>query len=359
MIYVFILIVPWLYLLVNAKRVNKIRGRKASILQRYQCFIPVFIFLAFFAAIRDDCGCDYNSYVNHIISIQSGKLNYMEPGFQEVVRQFNKINDNPRLVIIFFGVLTTFFYLLAIWNQSTNKALSVFIFLSWGYYFMTYNTIRNYFALSFVLCTLPLLVKKKHLLFILLILFASLFHKSALFCIPAYYLANRLTLKRKHILPLVALTFVLLFLERYLRTYAFLLYSTYEGSDFDTGRISVLNILKAVLAIALYLLYRKRVRGDKLCKLYFNLNVFALILYTGVYWIPEISRLGFYLNASVIFLVPRILGRLSPKNRKQLRILFYLGSALLFVLLLHQFSSETTRLLPYKTWLFNGTYNQY
>lgn len=358
MIYLFILLVVWIYLSMTSKPSNMLNGH-TKFFTKYKGFLVTFLILAFFSAIRDDCGCDYNSYIMHILNIQKGLPNYMEPGFQISIFGLGLINDNPRLVIIVFGVLTCFFYLLAIWNQSTNRALSVFIFLSWGYYFMTFNTLRNYFALSIVLCTFPLLLKKKNLKFILIVLFAALFHKSALFCLPVYYIANKVTFTKQHIFPIILVTLLLLSLQSFFRSYVFILYPTYEGSDYDTGRISYLNILKALLAIFAYIRYKKYVEGDSLCKLYFNLNVFAFMVYTGIYWLPEVSRIGFYLNASVIMFIPRLINYLPRKERSSFKKIFYLGSLVLFAMLLIQFTSETTRLLPYKTWLFEGTYDHY
>ena len=114
--------------------------------KRYRGIVPIFLILAFFSAIRDDCGCDYNSYIIHIQKIQNGEFNYMEPGFQAFVNWVYQFHENPRLVIILIGILTSFFFVLAIWKQSEDRKLSIYLLITWGYYIMTYNTIRNYFA---------------------------------------------------------------------------------------------------------------------------------------------------------------------------------------------------------------------
>ncbi len=322
--------------------------------------MPVFIILAFFSAIRDDCGCDYNSYILHIQKIQNGEFNYMEPGFQAFVNWVYQFHENPRLVIILIGILTSFFFVLAIWKQSADRKLSIYLLMTWGYYIMTYNTIRNYFALSFMLCLIPLLIKKKYLLFSVLTILISLFHKSALFCIPIYIIASKITFERKHIIPLIILGCICLAMEKYLRQFVFLIYDYYEGSEYDDRSISYLNILKALVVICLYVWYKSKVKLDGLCKLYFNLNVFALFIYTSLFWLPEISRLGFYLNVTSILIIPNIIQKITNiRDRKLMRRLVYIGSFMLFLLLLIQFSAENSRLLPYKTWLFNGLYNVY
>lgn len=319
-------------------------------------FLLTFAVLSFFSSIRDDIGCDYHSYVSHIERIQSGLPNYMEPGFQYVVIQLAKYDDNPRTVIVLFGILTCFFFLKSIWDQSQDRFMSVFLFLTWGLYFMTFNTIRNYFALSLVYFAIKYLIGKRSVLFYVVVLIAAFFHKSALICVPLYFLANRISLKKSHIPIIIVVTFLLLLLQAPLRSLAFDVYSSYEGSEYDVGRISYLNIVKAVLIIGLSLKYKMLVYSDKLLKFYFNLNVFALVIYTGAYWLPEISRIGFYLNMTAIFLIPSILQSIRPSERNTLNRLVVIFSVFLFILLLFSFTSPTTGLLPYKTWLIDGKY---
>ena len=360
MIYVILLLVVESYLLIVTRNEdgfsynNKVRHNQVL------GFLWTFIVLSFFSSIRDDCGCDYNSYIIHIERIQMGKLSYMEPGFQWIVLYLEQFDSNPRFVIILFAVFTVFFYLLAIWRQSTNKFMSVYIFMTWGYYFMTFNTIRNYFALAVVLCTLPLIARKKYLWFTVIVLLTATVHKSAIVCIPLYYLANKITLTKKYIIPIVVIILLLLSLKPVLRPYAFLFYESYEDSAYDTDKISILNILKALAVIGAYMKYKTYLKDDKLSKLYLNLNVGALILYTGVYWLPAVSRIGFYMNATVMFFFPRLIDHMpSIKKRKEFKAILYVTSFILFTLLLNQFAAETNRVLPYKTWLFGRGYDHY
>lgn len=320
-------------------------------------FLYTFSVLSFFSAIRDDCGCDYYSYVRHIENIQAGFPNYMEEGFQIVARQIGSFSHNPRYVIILFGILTCFFFVKAIWDQSQNKLLSVYLFLTWGLYFMTFNTIRNYFALSVIFYAIKFLLtnKKGIAFFVLLTIAAAFFHASALVCLPLYLLALNITIEKKHFPWLIVAIIVLLLLQIPLRSYVFFYYNSYEGSEYDTDRVSYLNVIKALFIIGLCLKYKAIVYKDKYLKFYFNLNVFALVLYLGVYWLPEISRIGFYMNMTVIFLIPSLVAQIKSKvDRTNLTAFIIVISFIMFILLLNQFSSVNTRILPYKTWLYDG-----
>lgn len=316
------------------------------------CFFLVFMILAFFSAARYGIGVDYNGYLGHIKLIQNGNHHYMEIGFKTIVKFFQKYTKDAKIVISFCGIITVFFFVKAIWEQSDRIAESVFLFLSWGYYFLTYNTVRNYLALSIVLFAIKYLVQERKILFILWVLFASCFHKSALISIPIYCICNN-HWKKYHYLIIIMITIVALFLRNPLRSLAFYFYPEYEGSVYDTGRVSYLNVLKGCFVIFICLLSYKNVENDRLNRLYFNLNVCSLCFYIGMYWVPEISRIGFYMNTTSIMLLPRVLNRL--KNEKScylVKCFVYIISVCLLVLLCKNFYDDTIQLLPYKSWLF-------
>lgn len=337
----------------NKKYAFVVDGRKRE--KTKSGFFLTFLILAIFSAVRDGVGCDYDSYVMHIQKIQSGTPHYMEIGFQWVCKQVAKIDSNPRIVIIIFAVVTCYFYLRAIWDQSDDVLFSIFIFMTWGYYFMTFNTIRNYFALAVALFSIKYLNDKKYLRFVLAIIAAALFHKSALICIPLYILAKK-EYKVKHFPILLGVIFVAVLFKGSISNIVYQIYPSYLGSVYDTGHVSYLNIVKALAVLVLCGMYWSKIKDDKLIRMYFNLNLFSLVFYTAFYWIPEISRIGFYMNATTILLLPKLVNRVRETDKVQLKLLIYIFSIVLFLLLLVTFGSETTRLLPYKTWLFDGSF---
>lgn len=320
------------------------------------CFWAVFAILAFFSAIRDGIGIDYYEYFRHIEIIQEGLPDYMEEGFQRVVLFLSRFDESPRFIVIVFGVITIWLYVRAIWEESVNVRDSIFIFLCWGYYFLTFNTIRNYFALALVLYAIKFIKEDKKSLFYIFVLIASTFHKTALVCIPIYFLAT-LKLRKEHFVLLSALTLAALVGKKYLRRIVFIFYPHFENNVYDTGRISYFNIIKALAIILLCLYCYRQIERDKMNRFFFNLNVFSFLFYVGMYWTPEISRIGFYMNATSIFLVPNAVESIhSVTQRKRIRGVLYVGSILMFVLLCREYYTPTTKLLPYAAWLLNNSY---
>lgn len=317
-------------------------------------FIIAFVILAVFSAVRDGIGVDYEGYYQHIRLIQRGTPHYMEIGFKELVNFVARFSDNPRWIMIIMSVLTCYCYLKVFWKYSPNPAFSVFLFLSWGYYFFTFNTVRGYFAQSVALIGLLFLIEKKYIKFIVCIIIASLFHKTALVCIPLYILSQKeFKSKYKYAFVIIFAIGAALVFKPYLRSFIFSFYPEYLGSAYDTESVSWLNILKALIVVAIAIFYYPKVRENRVNQICFNLNIFSLIFYMGFYWVPEISRIGFYMNTTAVFLIPRLLsgGEYNQQNKTIIKMAFIAGSLVLFFLLMRGFYNSTIQLLPYKTWL--------
>lgn len=317
--------------------------------------IVVFCIIFLFAAVRDGIGIDYVSYYEHIIMIQNGLPHYMEPGFQELVHIMMKLSDNPRWVIIVMSFFTCLFYFMTARNLSNNVPMSLFIFMTWGYYFFTFNTIRNYFAYCVVLYSLVFLKDNKQIKFLICIIVATLFHKSALVCIPIYLLAFY-GYRKSYLLIFVGIIIVANLFQEQLKLLAFLMYPGYEGSVYDNERVSYLNILKQLLIISLGLLFYKYVKNDKINKICFNLNVLALAFYVGFYWVPEVSRIGYYMNITSVIFIPRLLSDINNQiqNKRVITMMMVIVSSIVFYVLMSGWYSETIKLLPYQTWIESG-----
>ncbi len=330
---------------------NGIALSKREISLKKLSFVFVFLTLGFFSAFRDGIGIDYVSYIMHIERIAIGLPNHMEPGFQYLAKFIMYITKDPRMVIGAASIITSFFYVSAIYKQSNNIKFSIFLFLTWGYYFFTFNTIRNYLALSIVIYSIIYLFDRKHYKFILGILIASLVHKSALICLPFYFIASKKINKQTYILIVIA-SILLFFLKDLLRDVAFWFYPQYEGTVYDSGRVSVFNILKSSVVLFYGILYYAKIKSDIKLRTYFNLNFFSLIIYTSLYWLPEISRVGFYFNIASIFLIPNLTILINKRDRMIINLVIYSFSMIIFVLLMRSFYDPTIKLLPYNSWLF-------
>lgn len=309
------------------------------------------------SACRIAVGNDYWVYRQYMLLIAQDRHVATEFGFNWLVRivQFLTRNDECYLIVLgIFSFATVYLFMKALYEQSAWFAGSLFLLLTGGYYFLSLNSVRYYFALALAMCAMRQVLKGDYLKFILMILVGACFHKSILVVLMLYPLA-RIKWKKWVFGLGVAICASMIFLKDLYREIIFLFYPYYENSMFDTGDVSVVNILKSVAVVIFALLYYKQsIKDNDANRFYLNLQIGSLMLYCFGSFIPEISRIGYYMNVSMVFLIPGVLR--SIKNEKQ-QLFFAVAIAAAFILFFAVFLrgayDVSIRILPYRNWIFD------
>lgn len=318
----------------------------------------IFLVLFSLSALRVGIGNDYWVYRYNFLHIIDGnaKVPY-EIGFKVLVRVLQGLfgYDNYRVVFAFMSFVTCAFFMRGLFDSSDWFALSFFLFMANGFYFMSFSNVRYYFAVAVCVYAMKFLFRKDFVKFVFWILFAAFFHKSVLLVIPAYLAAYYLKWTKKTIWLIPASCAALLFGKPLVRRLVFVFYPFYEGDlILDVESISYVNIAKCAAVLILSLLYyRRAVQGDSKAETLFNLNLFALIIYSLGYYIPETSRVCYYMVVGQVFLIPMVLKAIPDKRQKA----FFTGSvaacfAVYLLVFLVKGRESTVLLLPYLTWVF-------
>ena len=333
-----------------------IAGDRDSVVSRI-CLAGLFMLLFLPLFLRIDTGNDYPTYIERFHDIVRGNYVVTEKGFNLVVRfiyyLFNC--ENYLAVFGFFGFFTILVFLYAIYKESHSFFLSLLLFICLGLYFQCFNTVRYYFALSLVLFAMGFAVRGKYVRFILVVLFASLFHKSSLVVIPIYLL-SKINWKAYFyvIFGFVAATGPVL--KDYYMSLFLRLYPSYEKEEgyIEAGGLSIVSIIRcaAVLLICLFF-FRDTIKENKENRFYFNLNFFALLGYSFFYFIPFVSRIGYYMTISHILFIPSLLREVKDeKKRNILKAAVIAGAVIYFILFLFRCYDDYIKILPYNTFLF-------
>ena len=108
---------------------------------------------------------------------------------------YNKIIQNiyPEYWFFLFITSLAIFYAihLHIKKNSYNTFLSVFLLISFGYYGQTMNITRQMIAISLILIAYEKLKVKRNISFVLMIILASFFHKTAIIFMSIYFLREK------------------------------------------------------------------------------------------------------------------------------------------------------------------------
>ncbi len=320
----------------------------------------VYCLLAGVSACRIAVGNDYWVYRDNFKLIAQGRHVSSEIGFNLVVDWMQELFGYDQYLPIFglFSLVTVFFFVKALHDQGTDYAFSLFLLLTGGYYFNSLNSVRYYLALAVALYAMKYVLRGEYGKFILWIAAGAAFHKSILLVIPVYLAARLLAqakLKKWHYGAGALLLLSLVFGQNFYREIIFRFYPYYENSAFDNGELSYVNIAKCAAVLVLCLIcYQRSLKEDLMNRFYFFLNLAGLVVYCCGSFIPEVSRVGYYMIVSQTFLLPRLLRDI---RRGWFCTLCYVGVigafAGYFVVLLYKMYDVDVRLLPYLNWIFN------
>ncbi|MBR1471556.1 MAG: EpsG family protein [Lachnospiraceae bacterium] len=315
----------------------------------------LFLLLFVPAALRIYTGNDYRTYIVRFHDVNVGNYVVTEPGFNLLVKGIYAFLGDEYFLVVFavFAFATVLLFLAGIYAQSRDFALSFFLFMALGMYFQTYNTVRYYFALALVFCSMHYMAGRRYEKFVLLVLSAALFHKTALVVLPAYLLA-RMRWKKWYAAVLAVISLSGLVLRTQYMALFLRLYPSYleEEEYLAGGDLSIVNILRCVAVLLLCaVFYAQAVSGDETVAFYMKLNILALVMYGFFSFVPFVSRIGYYFNISQILLIPRLLRSLPERSRKVLYAVTAVAGLLYFALFLYKASDIYIKILPYATWL--------
>lgn len=351
------------------------------------CLTAIFAILFLLSACRLNVGNDYAKYVEFMHLVNCNAYVPTEIGFNRLVKLLYGLSgyENFLLVFAFYSFVTVLFFLLAMYEQSDEFGLTFFLFMTLGYYFQTFSTVRYYLALAVALYSMKFVLRRQWGRFVVLILLGSAFHKSLLVVIPLYLLAS-LTWKKWQLAAAALFCTTFLFMQDYYLTLVVFLYPTYEDTEYLEGGTSYISILRcaAVLLFAgLVCLMRKKIPAgseqdgsgsqadydgisgqasavswDRRFWFYLYLNLGALILYVFCSFLPIISRIGYYLMVSQILFLPMLLKAVPDKRwRRLFRAGILLAAVLYFAMYLKKGANDGVLILPYRTFFFHDMVN--
>lgn len=316
----------------------------------------LFMLLFLLSALRINTGNDYQMYITKFHEAYTDFYVVTEPGFNYLTKAIYKLFNCEQYLVVFavFSFLTVISFLVALRQQAVDYKLSFFLFMAFGFYFQSLNTVRYYLALAIVFYSMRLIIEKKYFRFLLAVCVAALFHKSSLIVIIVFALAK--VPWKKWCAPLFAVLSItgLLFEEQYMKL-ILKLYPSYVNEEeyILAGTQSIINIGRCILVLILCIaFYKESIKDNKANRFYMNLNIFALSLYTCFTFIPFLSRIGYYLTISQIILVPNIIKDIADEKQKRIikRVVIVAG-VVFFIALLMKMSEENVRILPYSSWI--------
>ena len=198
---------------------EKIGLKNCDFSNRFRFLVPCGILLILISGLRHNMGTDYVSYqyiFEHKIKEMSLRqiLIKDEPLFAFIQKMVGEIlGYHIVILMLIFACITviSLFYFFS--RESELVWLSVFLTLTIGSYFTSFNTTRNYLTAVIWSLTVKFIYEKKFLLYFCCIIVLSLIHTSALIMLPMYWILRIKWFERKNwfLLPLASAVFLFVY----------------------------------------------------------------------------------------------------------------------------------------------------
>lgn len=148
--------------------------------------------LAIVSGLRNNIGDTY--FYIHAYKVKqltwATILEEKDIGFGVLQMLLQGITKNPQLLIIVTALITNTLIVFVFYNYSKLLDISLYVFITGGLYLVTMNGIRQSLAAAIIFVGTKYLIYGNFVKYTLLIVFASLFHQSALILIPIYFLVR-------------------------------------------------------------------------------------------------------------------------------------------------------------------------
>ena len=160
------------------------------------------------AGFRYNVGCDFMSYVRYFDFFKYTSIHKMEFGFNFLIEFIQLFSNNNMWLFLLCAIIFIFFTYKAIYQQSIDPTLSIFLLLSTTYFTTYLNGMRQLMAIAIFLYAIKYIKNRDFSKYILFIIIACMFHTSSILYIPLYFLYG-IKIKPKTQLIILLICFVL------------------------------------------------------------------------------------------------------------------------------------------------------
>lgn len=227
----------------------------------YYSFLTLLFIIS---ASRINVGTDTIGFEEKFNWITSGINTYMEAGFELLGKTVFQFGGNYQ-TFIFICTIPVFLMLHVVITNNINRLYwiySLFLFISTGLMFTSYNIFRQFIAMSFTFFAIEFFLKNKYIFTTICMVTAFYFHTSILFFLivflPLYFLREKKYFKKLIMsIYIISLIFIFFDFRPIFIAIASLIpngYTSYFDGRFMTDRSSM-GVLKTFFPSSIFLLY--------------------------------------------------------------------------------------------------------
>lgn len=271
-------------------------------------------------------GVDYQPYVDYFQGMCEQDASFLfseangyrkEVGYTLLNFVVSRFTQNS---FVFMGISSSLIIILrsiAIYRFSSSVWVSVFVYISFGFFGYSLCTVRQEMAISVAFLALSFLQNKKILPYMALIILAGTFHKSLYLLIPIYFVAN-LPLNKIILSVYGAGTLlVLLFSEEIIDFTGKYIYESYQpGSYYMRGRNYSTAFIPVVLFFVALIMKKALLKRNPKNIVLLNFSCYAAALFVITLKNFIFQRVALIFLPAALFLIPEMINALAVDESK-------------------------------------------
>lgn len=326
-ILVFVLLILGIVLCERNKESESIRMRNAV-------FLAVSgVILTLFAALRaKSVGIDYQMYEQYFNAMREGGAGFLfsgenqyrvEWGYSLLNYLVSLVSGDIRVFMAVAALLIMCLTCLFIAKNSPSWWLSIFVFVSFGFYTNSLCFIRQSIATAIFLFAIPFLKQKKLLPYLGIVVLAASFHKALFVMVVLYFIAH-IPVNWKSLTAYGVLTALVLIFSwpifHFVTQFVYQYYATEEGLYYMQGRDWQTAFVPVVYMLVIVGLRRYLLRRDEKNVVLVNFSIYAGLLYIMTCKHFLFQRFGMLFFTAAILVIPEFLASIDM-DREALKAL--------------------------------------
>ena len=290
-------------------------------------------------------GIDVPGYVSFFKrSILSSTIDHrFELGYKALNNIIGILTNNEQIFLTIVAILSIAPVGRFIYKYSKMPFLSFTIYIAFNYYAFTFSGLRQAISYAIIFISYDYIKDRKLMKFLICVLCASLFHKSALIFLPAYYI-YRIRINKIVISSLIVVDLAVYIFRRPI--FAFLINNFYQSfSIVETSSYTWMAFCALIVLLGSFV-YKSMINiSDDNSGLYMFLLIgISLMIFASVG--NNIMRIADYYFMFVIIFIPEAL--IALKDKKLALVVAYLIVVGLMVIYLWFLNGSPFGIVPYK-----------
>jgi transmembrane protein EpsG len=297
------------------------RGNNNNLLINFY-LVAIGLILLFVAGFRGDFTSDYQGYIDLFKSYNSFSFKELfynkfgqEMGYVILNWVIGMFTTNSIYIMIITSLLIILLFFKEYKKYSPVLWLSILMFVSIGSFYTSFNTIRQILAAAIIFYGSKYLYKRNLLKYFLIVMLATVFHKTSIIMIVFYFVLNYKFNIKKLLITLFALFVSMTFLESILTIVRKYFYSYYISSVYGMTGVNLKNLVLPLGILVFVLLHlRKLDFTNNKINIWVNATIFYAffsILGTKVQLIQRISE---FFSPYSLLIIPLIITQIKDKK---------------------------------------------